>query len=138
MRHVTVEDESGRFLDPTAYLDLLPSFADSLPPGARAFATDPGHYDFFGKRCVKDLKPDTVLRGETAGEPWLRLVLRHSCWKHEEDLTIRYVGVRDLGSKRPTGRVSRRSRWTRSCLTSTDAAMRSAFSAGLSRLSATT
>lgn len=27
MRHVTVEDESGRFLDPTAYLDLLPSFA---------------------------------------------------------------------------------------------------------------
>lgn len=97
MKHVLVEATStGNFLDPTTYLDLLPTFAGALPPGARAFATDPDHYDFHSKRCVKDLKPDTLLRGETAGEHWLQLGFRHNCWKHEEDLTIRYTGVSNL------------------------------------------
>ncbi|WP_198284931.1 hypothetical protein [Saccharomonospora cyanea] len=87
---------TGNFLDPAAYLALLPTLAGALPSGARAFATDPDHYDFFGRRCVKDLEPATLQRGEADGESWLRLGFRHNCWKHEEDLSIRYVGVSSL------------------------------------------
>ncbi|MBQ0894654.1 hypothetical protein KBX37_16370 [Micromonospora sp. U56] len=83
-------------LDPEAYLRQLPSLADSLPEGARRFATDPGHYDFLGQRCVKDLKPARLTSGEADGSRWLELYLRHNCWKHEEDLTIRYSGVQRL------------------------------------------
>ncbi|MEJ2856534.1 MULTISPECIES: hypothetical protein [unclassified Saccharothrix] len=94
MKHVKLEGtDGGNFLDPDAYLDLLPTLVDALPPGARAFAADPDHYDFFSRRCVKDLTPDTVLRGTADGEAWLELGFRHNCWKHEEDLSIRYVGV---------------------------------------------
>ncbi|MBM7774817.1 hypothetical protein JOD54_005021 [Actinokineospora baliensis] len=94
MRHVKFIDANGdRFIDPVGYLDALPTFVDDLPPGARAFAADPEHYNFHGKRCVKDLNPDSVQRGETGGEPWLTLGFRHNCWKHDEDLTIHYPGV---------------------------------------------
>lgn len=87
---------TGNFLDPDAYLGLLPTLVGALPRGARAFAADPDHYNFVGQRCVKDLTPDTLLRGATAVEDWLQLGFRHNCWKHEEDLSIRYVGVRTL------------------------------------------
>ncbi|WP_328850980.1 hypothetical protein OG994_23375 [Micromonospora globbae] len=83
-------------LDAEVYLQQLPSLAHSLPEGARRFATDPGHYDFFGQRCVKDLKPARLTSGETGGSRWLELHLRHNCWKHEDDLTIRYSGVQSL------------------------------------------
>ena len=72
-----------------AYLRRLPTLAASLPEGALRFATDPEHYDFFGKRCVKDLKPPRLTSGELDGSRWLQSELRHNCWKHEEDLTIR-------------------------------------------------
>jgi hypothetical protein len=42
-------------IDPTAYLEQLPSFEAEFPPGAWAFASDPGHYDFYATKCVKDL-----------------------------------------------------------------------------------
>lgn len=97
MKHVKVEATgTGNFLDPRAYLALLPTLVGALPPGARAFAANPDHYDFSGRRCVKDLEPDTLLSGEVAGERWLRLGFRRNCWKHDEDLTIRYVGVSSL------------------------------------------
>jgi hypothetical protein len=97
MKHVRVEATgTGNFLDPDAYLGLLPTLVGALPLGARAFAADPDHYNFFSRRCVKDLVPDTLLRGATAGEGWLQLGFRHNCWKHEEDLSIRYVGVNAL------------------------------------------
>ncbi|MDG4807767.1 hypothetical protein O7634_13510 [Micromonospora sp. WMMD1120] len=97
MRYVSVERTNhGVALDPEAYLLELPSLAESLPEGAGRFATDPDHYDFFGQRCVKDLKPARLTSGETDGGRWLELYLRHNCWKHEEDLTIRYSGVRSL------------------------------------------
>lgn len=77
MKHVRVEATgTGNFLDPDAYLGLLPTLVGALPPGARAFAADPDHYDFFSRRCVKDLTPDTLLRGATAGEGWLQLGFR--------------------------------------------------------------
>lgn len=97
MKHVVVDTENGgNFLDPTAYLELLPIVVDDLPVGARAFATETQHYDFGSRRCVKDLEPGTVLHGEAAGERWVELRFRHNCWKHEEDLVIRYSGVRDV------------------------------------------
>lgn len=97
MQHVRVEATgSGNFLDPGAYLDLLPTLAGALPRGARAFAANPDHYDFYSSRCVKDLVPDTLLHGATADEDWLQLGFRHNCWKHDEDLTVRYVGVNSL------------------------------------------
>jgi hypothetical protein len=97
MRHVIVKaGDGGNYLDPTPYLELLPTFAENLPVGARTFATYSDHYNFFSQRCIKDLRPDRVMSGETAGERWLELRFRHNCWKHEEDLTIRYSGLSDM------------------------------------------
>ncbi|GAA2305133.1 hypothetical protein GCM10010149_63610 [Nonomuraea roseoviolacea subsp. roseoviolacea] len=45
----------GRTLDPGPYLAVLPVLSANLPDGARSFVTDPAHYDFYGRRCVKDL-----------------------------------------------------------------------------------
>ncbi len=59
-------------------------------------ATDPQHYNFDAQRFVKNLKPQRVISGETNGVAWLELQLRHNCWRHEEDLSIRYHGVRNL------------------------------------------
>src|SRR5262245_58059175 len=95
MRYIVVERiDYGMAVDPAAYLRELPGFVDALPTGARAFATDPAHYDFFGQRCIKDLKPLSL----TAGDHWVELRLGHNCWKHEEDLTIRYSGVRSVAT----------------------------------------
>ncbi|MFE2095668.1 MULTISPECIES: hypothetical protein [unclassified Streptomyces] len=93
MRYVELtDDEDGYpgFIDPRPYLDRLPALAAELPPGARAFATDPGHYDFGGKRCVKDLRPERVRRTRD-GDVEIRF--RHNCFKHDEDLLVRYTGV---------------------------------------------
>lgn len=97
MRYVSVEATGdGYRIDPSTYLDQLPQFAMSLPAGARAFAIDPEHYDFPGQRFIKNLKPDGLTVGQSAGVDWLQLQLRHNCWRHEEDLTIRYHGVREV------------------------------------------
>ncbi|MDG6106567.1 hypothetical protein Daura_26600 [Dactylosporangium aurantiacum] len=78
-------------LDADAYLDNLPRLAEQLPPGARAFATDPAHYDFTGLRCVKDLTVGAVRRDEPAGTVDIRYT--GNPWKHDEDLVVRYTGV---------------------------------------------
>ncbi|MFI9770293.1 hypothetical protein ACIHJG_25980 [Streptomyces sp. NPDC052415] len=77
-------------LDPARYLDRLPSIAGELPPGARAFATDADHYAFPSRRCVKDLTLHAV---RAVGDDGLEVELRHNCWKHDEDLILRYAGV---------------------------------------------
>ncbi|MFF2775964.1 hypothetical protein ACFVU3_13745 [Streptomyces sp. NPDC058052] len=84
-----VGDASG-VLDPARYLSHLPSISSELPPGARAFATDADHYDFRSRRCVKDLKLRAV-RG--AGGEEVEVEFGHNCWKHDQDLLIRYAGV---------------------------------------------
>jgi hypothetical protein len=78
VRFVRFTDDRGEpFIDPRGYLDRLPELAGALPPGARAFATDPAHYDFSGGRCVKDL------------------TLRHQVSDPEEDLfELRFVHYR--------------------------------------------
>ncbi|MFF0385215.1 hypothetical protein [Streptomyces sp. NPDC004286] len=76
--------------DPRPYLARLPGIAAGLPPGARAFATDPAHYDPDAKRCVRDLLPTRVNR-TADGDVEIRF--RHNCFRHEEDLLVRYTGV---------------------------------------------
>lgn len=102
MRLVRTEDQTGEsFIDPTRYLEALPGFSADLPEGARAFATDPEHYNFYGRRCVKDLN----LVGITFGRPdeledgpeWAEVAFRHNCFKHDEDLLITYRGLRAIG-----------------------------------------
>ncbi|WP_459546248.1 hypothetical protein [Nocardia sp. X0981] len=80
-------------ISPQEYLDRLPELSAALPAGAAAYAAEPGHYDFSSTRCVHDLKLDRILSGEDDDGTWMRLGLRHNCWKHEEDLTIHYTGV---------------------------------------------
>lgn len=56
MEHVVVRPEAhGYWLDPSAYLAILPKLARDLPPGASDFALDPHHYDFVSDRSVHDL-----------------------------------------------------------------------------------
>ncbi|MFD0262702.1 hypothetical protein ACFVH7_31065 [Kitasatospora indigofera] len=102
MKHVDLDARVGRpsgILDPRPYLELLPVLGLSLPPGARAFAADHGHYDFAGRRCVKDL---TLHRaGYVHDGQDLDLSFRHNCWKHDEDLVIRYTGVTDVRISTP-------------------------------------
>ncbi|WP_329492798.1 hypothetical protein [Kitasatospora herbaricolor] len=97
MKYVDLNVRVGELtggLDPAPYLELLPALSTSLPPGARAFAADQSHYDFAGRRCVKDLTlhQATFLHDGQV----LDLRLRHNCWKHDEDLVIRYTGVSDV------------------------------------------
>jgi hypothetical protein len=80
-------------ISPQEYLDRLPELRVELPEGAAAYAAEPGHYDFSSTRCVHDLKLDQILSGEVGDDDWMQLGFRHNCWKHEEDLTIRYTGV---------------------------------------------
>ncbi|APU39473.1 hypothetical protein [Streptomyces sp. TN58] len=95
MEYVNLDARVGNLsgvVSPDRYLERLPSLADDLPAGARGFATAPQHYDFHSKRCVKDLE---VQRIRTAGadDRQVEIRFRHNCWKHDEDLVIRYAGV---------------------------------------------
>lgn len=96
MRYVNLDGQVGDLagiLDPARYLSHLPSISGDLPPGARAFATDTDHYDFHSRRCVKDLTLRAV-RG--AGGEEMEVEFQHNCWKHDQDLLIRYTGVSSL------------------------------------------
>lgn len=47
VRYVTVQSsDGGTTTDVRPYLEWLGEHAHELPPGARAFAFDPEHYDF--------------------------------------------------------------------------------------------
>ncbi|MFE0654486.1 hypothetical protein ACFVZH_38755 [Streptomyces sp. NPDC059534] len=93
MEYVNLDAQVGDLtgvLDPGPYLDHLPSISGDLPPGARSFATDSDHYDFRSKRCVKDL---TLRAVRDAGGEEMEVRFQHNCWKHDQDLVIRYTGV---------------------------------------------
>ncbi len=86
--------EGGRWkgyeLDVDHYLERLPTISLELPNGARQFATDPEHYDFAGKRCVKDLALSSTLDVE---DGTLHLYFRPNEWKHQTGLRVVYHGV---------------------------------------------
>lgn len=88
-----LEDRYEYHLDPKAYLAALPRLAGELPPGAAAFATDPGHYDFRDPRCVKDLELGGATLADEQGEVSLELLLTPNEWKHESGLRLRYTRI---------------------------------------------
>jgi hypothetical protein len=88
-------EQHGFYLDPTPYLDELPKLHDELPVGARAFASDPAHYDMGGRsntRCVKDLELAGIhLAMDKSGG--LFLEFEPNQWKHDSGLRISYTRV---------------------------------------------
>ncbi|MCS0601184.1 hypothetical protein NX794_08060 [Streptomyces sp. LP11] len=94
MKYVkAVWDDGGFEVDPTAYLAELPRLGPDLPPGARSFATDPGHYDIAGAtRCVKDLELAQV-HVTTDKSGGLVLDFTPNQFKHDSGLRISYSGV---------------------------------------------
>ncbi|GAA2646640.1 hypothetical protein GCM10010425_65420 [Streptomyces spororaveus] len=102
MQYINLDAQVGDLsgvLDPARYLEHLPSLADDLPAGARGFASASDHYDFTSKRCVKDLELQHI-RSVGSDDQQIEIQFRHNCWKHDEDLVIRYTGVSsfDAGS----------------------------------------
>jgi hypothetical protein len=96
MKFVHVESTGTGFsLDPNPYLDHLEKVADELPPGARAYATDPHHYDFFSERCVKDLKLASMSVVDSMGTVTVDALFEFNEIAPER-LHIRYVDVVDL------------------------------------------
>ncbi|GAA4909624.1 hypothetical protein ACFPM3_11740 [Streptomyces coeruleoprunus] len=98
MRYVELEARVGELtgvISPARYLERLPELVRDLPAGARAFAEDPAHYSFGGKRCTKDLVLQRL--GLPGGDrPDVEAFFRHNCWKHDEDLVIRYADVAEV------------------------------------------
>jgi len=88
------ERDAPVIVDPEPYLVELPRLAERLPSGARAFVTEPGHYDFGSLRCVKDLQFAELITKEAGrAQVEILLTLRGSKWKHSDDLVLRYVDV---------------------------------------------
>ncbi|MET9879905.1 hypothetical protein ABZZ36_35635 [Actinacidiphila glaucinigra] len=98
MEHVVVErqDRGVHRHDPNAYLAVLPDLRESLPAGARAFACDPGHYDFQAPRCVKDLKLAALPPALPAASAGFELRLLCCRGEQEHGLTLRYTGVSEV------------------------------------------
>lgn len=94
MEHVVVRWEpanGGYWVDPRPYLEALTTIGPTLPPGARAYAEDPDHYNFASGRCVKDLWFGSLRLDDGARVARLTL-LPHSS-KHELSLVLEYLGV---------------------------------------------
>ncbi|MER7795459.1 hypothetical protein [Streptomyces sp. NPDC097640] len=95
MKFVKVEwdsEFSGFSIDPTAYQEALPDLLELLPPGARGFASESGHYDFGSLRCVKDLQLSEISTPANKSDV-LSIQFAPNQWKHEEGLLIRYFNV---------------------------------------------
>ena len=102
MRFVVVDP----VIDPGPYLAELSRLESELPPGAYDFASDPGHYDFYGSRCVKDLTVGTLTLSD-AGELNVETRFEPNEWKHDASLRITYEQVSSLNiatsDKAPVG-----------------------------------
>ncbi|MEU5850787.1 hypothetical protein [Saccharopolyspora shandongensis] len=108
MKFVEVEwnpELGGFWLDPSGYVAELPKLVDDLPKGARAFASDPGHYDFGSPRCVKDLE---LVGASLAGDGDAGFEVRFGAneWKHGSGLVIRYAQVSDLRLAAPGASIN--------------------------------
>ena len=88
MRFVRVEG----VIDPAPYLAELPGLEVALPQGAWRYISDPGHFDFYGSRCVKDLTLDEIVAADT-GELAVSTRFRPNDSKHDAGLLLQYAGV---------------------------------------------
>jgi hypothetical protein len=97
--HVIVESTpDGLRIDPAPYLAALDSLHEQLPRGAWELVAAAGHYGF-GDRCPYGMlvEPRQAQTGS--------VVLRGNPFKHDEDLNIRYQGVRSVALFFPDGTV---------------------------------
>jgi hypothetical protein len=90
-----VEDgwHKGYSLDADAYLRELPRLQDGLPDGARTFALDQDHYNFFARKCVKDLRLRHMKILDRNDSLTLEIELEPNQFKHDQRLVIEYSGV---------------------------------------------
>ncbi|MGI5170369.1 hypothetical protein ACQEU3_39065 [Spirillospora sp. CA-253888] len=95
MKYVKVDlgDDGVHHLDPNPYLQELSKISAGLPGGARKFAEDPGRYDFFGRRCVRDLRIEDIEADEVEGYEVDMEIRFKGTWKHDGDLLVRYRAV---------------------------------------------
>lgn len=77
MRYVIAEPsvDGGFWVDPRPYLDWLERHAEELPPGARAFAVHPEHYDFSHEWCPRGVTLARMSTRETDGVTSATVVL---------------------------------------------------------------
>ena len=66
---VTEHEESGVRIDVQPYLGQLPTLMSQLPPGARSFLAEPGHFSF-GDRCLHDMVVVPVLSDNLLSFGW--------------------------------------------------------------------
>lgn len=90
-----VEDgwRKGYSLDADAYLRELPKMRGGLPDGARAFALDEDHYNFFARKCVKDLKVRHMKILDRNDALTVEIELEPNQFKHDRQLVIEYSDV---------------------------------------------
>lgn len=69
------------------------SIGEDLPPGARAFAASPGHYDFYSTECIKDLRLASM---EPGSDGTVTVRFSPNRWKHERGLALIYRDVTNL------------------------------------------
>lgn len=83
-------------IDPSPYPAYLAEVRERLPPGARAYAEAPWHYDFQDHRCPHDMWLESLEFVErTTDERPRRVdaVLRLFGSYHDGHLELRYAGV---------------------------------------------
>jgi hypothetical protein len=100
MRYVKVEavnePHPGYLLDADPYLAVLPQIEADLPEGARRFALDEEHYNFFGPRCVKDLRLLRATVSDSNDQISAELEFAPNQFKHDQGLVIRYTNVVEM------------------------------------------
>ncbi|MBL0888728.1 hypothetical protein [Myceligenerans indicum] len=98
VRYVKVESTGGgSWTDPRDYLDWLAEHADELPPGARAFATHPEHYDFSHPWCPRSASFDRMSTRFTDDGVVVTLVLA-AYGGAPPEFVLRYEGVTSVHS----------------------------------------
>lgn len=102
MQYVRIEPivEDGRHkgysLDADPYLAALPDVIQRLPRGAGAFAADPDHYNFFGRKCVKDLKLSQAAIRDADERLSCMLEFEPYQFKHDLGLVLKYNDVTEV------------------------------------------
>jgi hypothetical protein len=93
VRYATVQfSDDGTMTDVLPYLEWLGAHADELPPGARAFALDPEHYDFSHEWCPRSASFDRMSTRFTDDGVVVTLVL--AAWGGARpEFVLRYDGV---------------------------------------------
>jgi hypothetical protein len=93
-------------IDTTPYPAYLAEVADRLPPGARAYAGAPWHYDFHDHRCPHDAWLESLTFHESPADDRPRrvdLVLRLLGAYHDGHLELRYTDVTHYTATMPLG-----------------------------------